>query len=144
MGAMKELTQRIERLERRLRLLLGLGAVLLAANAATAWLLFAVVLAEPAEVAGVSLDDGTRATTTDDDAYREEMRTFFERMTDVLDREARKAGVNPADVLPTDQEIDDAVETLTMHSDQSQKVLQKLREGFDYFDLTWPIAIPER
>ena len=22
--------------------------------------------------------------------------------------------------------------------------MDKLREGFDYFDMTWPIAIPER
>ena len=31
-----------------------------------------------------------------------------------------------------------------MHSDESQRVLQKLREGFEYFDLTWHLVIPER
>ena len=133
---------RINRLHRLVRLSLGLNIALIVAQAATAWVLFAVVMAEPAQVSGVT--DPEEKGPLEEGDYREEMRTFFERTTDVLDREARKQGVNPADVVPTTVEIESAVETRTMHSDESQIVLQKLKEGFDFFDLTWPIAIPER
>ena len=34
--------------------------------------------------------------------------------------------------------------TRTIHSDESQEVMQKLREGFDQFELTWPIGVPEK
>jgi hypothetical protein len=137
-------TARIDRLSRLVRLSLGLNAVLGATMAVLGWLVVAVVLAEPAEVAGVTDLDSRRPGVSEDGDYREEMRTFFLRMEDVLDREARRQGVNPADVLPTREQMDDSVETRTMHSDESQLVLQKLREGFDMFDLTWPAAIPER
>jgi hypothetical protein len=127
-----------------LRLSLGLSALSLLMNVAIGYVVFAVVLAEPAQIAGVT-DNGNSGPITDEEGdYREEMRTFFLRMEDVLDREARRQGVNPAEVLPTRDELDSAVETRTMHSDESQLVLQKLREGFDLFDLTWPSAIPER
>ena len=127
-----------------LRISLGLSALSLLMNVALGYVVFAVVLAEPAHVAGVT-DGGNSGPVTDEEGdYREEMRTFFLRMEDVLDREARRQGVNPAEVLPTRTEIESAVETRTMHSDESQLVLQKLREGFDLFDLTWPSAIPER
>lgn len=109
--------------------------------AGLAYVLFAIVLAEPAEVAGVT--EATNPAQEEGD-YRVEMRGFFERMTRILDRQARKQGVNPADVVPTQAQLDDAVETRTMHSDESQLVLQKLREGYEYFDLEWPVAIPER
>jgi hypothetical protein len=135
---------RLDRLERRVRLSLGLNAALGASTLVLGWLMVTVLLAEPAEVAGVTDLDERRTAGDEEGDYRQEMRTFFLRMEDVLDREARRQGVNPADVLPTREQIDDAVETRTMHSDQSQLVLQKLREGFDMFDLTWPAAIPER
>jgi len=131
------------RLDRLVKLSLALNGVLLLAVSALAYTVFAVVLAEPAQVAGVTDFEEPQSGETEGD-YRVEMRQFFDRMVDVLDRQARRQGVNPADVLPTQKQIDDAVETRTMHSDESQLVLQKLREGFDYFDLTWPIAIPDR
>lgn len=130
-------------LTRLVRLSLGLSGLSLLLNVALGYVVFAIVLAEPAQVAGVT--DTTEGPATDPEGdYREEMRTFFLRMEDVLDREARRQGVNPAEVLPSRAQIDDAVETRTMHSDESQLVLQKLREGFELFDLTWPSAIPER
>jgi DNA repair ATPase RecN len=104
------------------------------------------VVAEPAAIAGVdpfSEADRLAAERADVDP-RVEMQEFFDRMTDLLDRAARKHGTNPTDVLPTQDEIKEAVQTRTMHSDQSQKVMLKLREGFDYYDLEWPTAIPER
>ena len=134
---------RLARLERLLRLSLGLGGLSLLVNAGLAYVVFAVVLAEPAQVAGVT--DVTALPRTDEEGdYREEMRAFFLRMEDVLDREARRRGVNPAEVLPTREQVEQAVESRTMHSDESQAVLQKLREGFELFDLSWPVAVPER
>jgi hypothetical protein len=135
---------RISRLERLLRVSLGLSGVSMLINLALAYVVFAVVLAEPAVVAGVTGTGSNSPVTDEDGDYREEMRTFFLRMEDVLDREARRQGVNPSEVVPTRDQINDAVETRTMHSDESQLALQKLREGFDLFELTWPSAIPER
>lgn len=132
----------IERLGRLVRLSLGLNALVLCLNGALAYFLFAVVLAEPAQVAGVAPMETPGGGASDN--YPAEMRQFFDRMSDLLDREARKQGVNPSDVLPSQKEIDDAVETRTIHSDESQAVMQKLKEGFDYFDLQWPLAVPER
>ena len=138
-------TERIDKLTRLVKLSLGLNGALIIVNVMMAYLVFAIVLAEPANVAGVTDTElrHTSGSSSDQMDYRVEMRTFFERMSDVLDREARKQGVNPADVVPTQEAIDTAVETRTMHSDESQAVLQKLREGFELFDLAWPIAIPE-
>ena len=133
----------LARLQRLVRLSLGLNGLLLLGQGVLFYVLFAIVLAEPAQIAGVTDTTGSEGAAEEGD-YREEMRTFFERTADLLDREARKQGVNPSDVLPSDAEINDAVETRTMHSDESQRVLQKLREGFEYFDLTWPLVIPER
>jgi hypothetical protein len=31
-----------------------------------------------------------------------------------------------------------------MHSPESEIVLQKLKEGYDYYNLTWPVAVPNR
>ncbi len=141
---MSDPTLRFDGLERKLRLSLFMGAASLLANLGLAYLLFAVVLAEPAQVAGVTDRGESAAPITEEGDYRIEMRAFFVRMEDVLDREARRRGVNPAEVVPTKEQVDAAVETRTMHSDSSQLVLQKLREGFELFDLEWPIAIPER
>jgi len=101
------------------------------------------IVDEPAEVAGIDpMEEQSKAE--DDVDVRAEMRDFFMRTADVLDRAARKNGTNPAEVLPTTTEIENAVETRTMHSDESQAVLQKLREGYDYYDLDWPLVIPQR
>lgn len=137
------LPAQLARLQRLLRLSLGLIAVLFTSQAFVLYLVFAIILAEPAQIEGVTQPDAAEGAEEEGD-YREEMRDFFERTSDLLDREARKQGVNPADVLPSDAEINDAVETRTMHSDESQRVLQKLREGFEFFDLTWPLVVPER
>jgi len=130
-------------LRRLVRLSLGLNGLLLLTQAATAYVVFAIVLAEPAQVAGVTEQHDDKGAEDEGD-YREEMRDFFDRTSDLLDREARKQGVNPTDVVPSKESVDNAVETRTMHSDESQKVLQQLREGFEHFDLTWPLVIPER
>ena len=138
----KDTVQTLARLTRLVQLSLWLNAFLACAIAILAYVVFAVILAEPAQVAGVT-DFERHDRDDDEEDYRIEMRTFFDRMTDVLDREARKQGVNPMDVVPTEDAINAAVETRTMHSDQSQEVLGKLRTGFELFDLAWPIAIPE-
>ena len=49
-----------------------------------------------------------------------------------------------AQLLNYYEAIERAVETRTIHSDESQEVMQKLREGFDYYNLDWPTVIPER
>ena len=134
-----------DRLKTLVHISIGLSLLSFMTSAATAYVVFAIVLAEPAEVDGVSEDVVDRFTMDDEEEdYRDELRNFFDRMVDLLDREARKQGVNLADVIPTQEEIDQAVETRTIHSDESQAVLQKLREGFEYFDLTWPIAVPRK
>jgi hypothetical protein len=138
----------VNRLARLVRLSLALNLVGLAVNGALFYALIVLVVAEPAAVDGVAPPD--EAALAEQIARerkgdpRKEMREFFDRMTDLLDRAARKHGTNPADVLPSQADIDAAVETRTMHSDQSQAVMQTYREGFDYYDLAWPTVIPER
>lgn len=137
----------IARLERLLKLTLGFNGFLLLFNGILAYVLVIYVVNEPAEVAGV--EDPT-ADAPEDPAEkekadpREEMREFFKRTTDLLDRAARKHGGNPADVVPARELVERAIETRTIHSDESQEVMQKLREGFDYYNLDWPTVIPER
>jgi hypothetical protein len=132
----------LARLGRLVRLSLGFNGVLLLINVGVLYALLVFVVAEPATVDGMEVIDA-KDDALDGDP-RVEMRDFFDRMTDLLDRAARKQGTNPADVLPTKDAIDSAVETRTMHSEASQAVLQKFREGFDYYDLAWPTVIPER
>lgn len=135
----------LPRLVRLIKITLGINVVLVGVNAVVLYVLAVFVVAEPAAVDGV---DPFAEADGDEGRYkadpREEMQEFFDRMTDLLDRAARKHGTNPTDVLPTQDSIKEAVETRTMHSDESQAVMSKLREGFDYYDLTWPTAIPER
>ncbi len=136
----------LPRLVRMVKIALGANVALTLVNAGVLYALLVFVVAEPAAVEGVdpfSEADRLAAERADIDP-RVEMEEFFGRMTDLLDRAARKHGTNPADVLPTQKEIAQAVETRTMHSDESQKVMLKLREGFDYYDLAWPTVIPER
>lgn len=135
--------ERLERLERRVRLALwGISALLLL-NLGVLYAVVVLVVDTPTSVPGVEIPgDGAEKEKPADP--RPEMREFFARMTDLLDRAARKHGTNPADVLPTQTEIDEAIETRTMHSETSQRVMQRFREGFDTFDLPWPTVIPER
>ncbi|MFN7143943.1 MAG: hypothetical protein ACK4YP_09220 [Myxococcota bacterium] len=134
------------RLVRTIKIALGVNVALTLVNAGVLYALLVFVVAEPATVEGVDpfAEADRLADNEKESDARVEMKEFFDRMTDLLDRAARKHGTNPADVLPTQQEIDDAIETRTMHSDQSQKVMTKLREGFDYYELAWPTVIPER
>ncbi|MDP2312010.1 MAG: hypothetical protein Q8P41_03830 [Pseudomonadota bacterium] len=133
----------LPRLVRLLKITLGINVALVAVNAAVLYALAVFVVAEPAAVDGVDpFAEGDTLVQKGDP--REEMKEFFDRMTDLLDRAARKHGTNPMDVLPTQESIAGAVETRTMHSDESQAVMLKLREGFDYYDLSWPTVIPER
>ncbi|MDP2307889.1 MAG: hypothetical protein Q8P18_17825 [Pseudomonadota bacterium] len=135
----------LPRLVRLIKITLGINVALVAVNAAVLYVLAVFLVAEPAAVDGV--DPFAEADAQGEEFKsdpRDEMKIFFDRMTDLLDRAARKHGTNPMDVLPTEKSIAEAVETRTMHSDQSEAVMSKLREGFDYYDLTWPAAIPER
>ncbi|MBM4391993.1 MAG: hypothetical protein FJ090_12800 [Deltaproteobacteria bacterium] len=103
------------------------------------------VVDEPAEVEGVSLS--ARSDADGDgksDDPRAEMRAFFTRTAGLLDRAARRHGTNPADVLPTREQIDAAVESRSIHSMESEMVLQKLREGYDYYNLDWPLVMPHQ
>jgi hypothetical protein len=138
--------EELSRLVRWVKIVLGVNAALTVVNGGVLYALLVFVVAEPAAVDGVdpfSEADRLAAEKADVDP-RVEMTQFFGRMTDLLDRAARKHGTNPAEVVPSQKEIEDAIETRTMHSDESQKVMLKLREGFDYYDLAWPAAIPER
>ena len=137
----------LPRLVRLVKLTLGLNLGMAAINAAVLYGLIVFVVNEPAEVSGVDPFDEDKPDNPDDKEKadpREEMKEFFERMTDLLDRAARKHGGNPADVLPSRELIERAIETRTIHSDESQEVMQKLREGFDYYNLDWPAVVPER
>ena len=138
--------EELPRLVRLVKTVLGVNVALTLLNGGVLYALLVFVVAEPAQVDGV--DPFAEADAFEGELKkgdpRQEMQDFFDRMTDLLDRAARKHGTNPADVLPTQDEIKEAVETRTMHSDQSQRVMQKLREGFDYYDLAWPTVIPER
>jgi hypothetical protein len=132
----------LARLARLVRLTLGINVGMLLVNAALFYLLVIYVVDEPATVEGVSIGAaGTEATNGDP---REEMREFFKRTNSLLERTARRHGTNPMDVCPTTEEFDAAVESRTMHSPESELVLQKLREGYDYYNLTWPVAVPQR
>jgi hypothetical protein len=137
----------LRRLVRQVKIALGVTVVLTVLNAGVLYALLVFVVQEPAGVNGADpFDDGGLVDEKSglDEDPRPQMKQFFDRMVDLLDRAARKHGTNPADVLPTTEEIGSAVETRTMHSDASQAVMQKLREGFDYYDLEWPTVIPER
>lgn len=138
----------IPRILRLLKITLGVNVAMIVVNAGVLYALMVYVVAEPAAVDGVDpfaaeADAEAGADKVKGDP-REEIRDFFDRTSDLLDRAARKNGTNPADVLPTQKEMEEAVETRTIHSDQSQAVLQKMREGFDYYNLEWPTVIPER
>ena len=112
-------------------------------NVTTLALLFVFLVDEPADVAGVDPLESQDAAEVQGDP-RQELESFFTRTADILDRAARRNGTNPAEVLPTQAEVESAVETRTIHSDESQKVMQKLREGYEYYDLDWPLVVPQR
>ncbi|MCB9760913.1 MAG: hypothetical protein H6739_13830 [Alphaproteobacteria bacterium] len=135
--------QEVARLVRLFKLGLGVNAVLALVNVTTLALLFVFLVDEPAQVAGVDPLESQADASAESDP-RVELRDFFERTSDMLDRAARRNGTNPAEVLPTQTEIEAAIETRTIHSDESQKVMQKLREGYDYYDLDWPLVVPQR
>lgn len=132
----------VDRLVRLVRLSLGFNLALLLINGAMFYFLLIFVVNEPATVEGVSAASTSAAKDGTQTDPREEMRTFFKEKTQILDRAARRHGTNPADVVPTRGEIDAAIESRTMHSAESELVLQKLKEGFDYYNLTWPVAVP--
>ena len=143
---MPDPTADLPRLLRLLKISLGVNIGMVAVNAGVLYALLIFVVNEPADVSGVvpqqtEAQDGDAQEKGDP---REEMRLFFNRTSSLLDRAARKHGGNPLDVLPTREAIERAVETRTIHSDESQEVMQKLREGFDYYNLDWPTVIPER
>lgn len=133
------------RLLRWVKVALAVNALGFVVNAAVLYGLVVFVVNEPAEVEGVSLSakadkDGDGV----DDDPRAGMKAFFTRTAGLLDRTARRHGTNPADVLPSREQIDAAVESRSMHSPESEIVLQKLREGYDYYNLDWPLVMPHQ
>ncbi|MEN9785292.1 MAG: hypothetical protein RLZZ299_556 [Pseudomonadota bacterium] len=135
----------LRRLARLVRVSLVANLLLGVLNAGTLYALVVLFVDEPADVDGLSPEDVSIAETNAREMDpRKEMREFFERMADLLDQAARRHGTNPADVLPSQAEIDAAVETRTMHSETSQAVMEKFKQGFDFYDLEWPSVIPER
>ncbi len=131
----------LKKASKLVRITLAINLVVLAVNLVIGYALVVWVVNEPAEVAGVTpLDESSHARPDDP---RPELAAFFARTSSDLDRMARRHGVNPAEFVPSQAQIEAAVETRTLHSDESQAVLQTLREGYDTFDLTWPIALPD-
>lgn len=130
------------RLTRLVRLSLGFNLVLLLANGGMFYFLLIFVVNEPATVEGVSAAATSEAASSDQTDPRKELQLFFKEKSQILDRAARRHGTNPADVVPTKEEIEAAVESRTMRSAESELALQKLKEGFDYYNLTWPVALP--
>lgn len=139
----ENLEARLDKALRLVKLSLGANAVLAALNVGTLFVLLVFLVDEPAEVSGIDPLEAQAGASEEADP-RAELRDFFMRTTDVLDRAARKNGTNPAEVIPEPEDIENAVETRTIHSDESQAVLQKLREGYDYYDLDWPLVMPQR
>jgi len=123
------------------RVTLAVNVVVLLVNLALGYALIIWVVNEPATVAGVTPVELPSHGRAEDP--RPELTAFFDRTASVLDRMARRHGVNPAEFVPSQAQIEAAVETRTLHSDESQAVLQTLREGYDTFDLSWPIAMPD-
>lgn len=134
---------RLEKLARLFKLGLGVNGALALVNVATLGLVMVFLVNEPAQVAGVDPLE-SRGDAGDVTDPRVELTDFFDRTSDLLDRAARRNGTNPAEVLPTQKEIEDAIETRTIHSDASQQVMTKLRDGYDYYDLDWPLVVPQR
>ncbi len=131
----------LKRALKLVRVTLAVNLVVLVVNLAMGYALIVWVVNEPAEVAGVTPTELPSHGRSEDP--RPELSAFFVRTSSLLDRSARRHGVNPAEFVPTQADIEAAVETRTLHSDQSQAVLQTLREGYDSFDLPWPIAMPD-
>lgn len=141
----------LERVVRQLRLLLVVNVALTVANAAILYVMVFFVVDEPADVLGDArgdIPDTEAASTSPTDLStqepRVELEVFLRRTTDLLDRTARKNGADPGEFVPTDAEIEAALATGTAGSEESRVVLQKLREGYDLFDLPWPVVIPRR
>jgi hypothetical protein len=134
----------LARLTRLVRLSLGFNLVLILVNAGMFYFLLIFVVNEPVTVEGASLRTASDPELANDGDPRAEMKLFFKEKTQVLDRAARRHGTNPADVVPSASEVEAAVESRTMHSPESEIVLQKLKEGYDYYNLTWPVAVPNR
>ncbi len=107
------------------------------------WMVSALLWGESVQVEGLQAGtDPVQSTEYGD--YEDEMRAYFELMKKTLEGKVRSADAHVSEYVPTDDEIDAAVETRTMHSDESRRVDQKLRRGFDKFDLDWTIAKPEK
>jgi hypothetical protein len=136
-----ELRQELKRASKLLRVSLAINVVVLLVNLCLAYALLVWVVDEPASVEGLAPMDASSHARVDDP--RPELEAFFDRTASVLDRMARRHGANPAEFVPTQAQIEAAVETRTLHSDESQAVLQTLREGYDTFDISWPIAMPD-
>lgn len=133
----------VARLTRLVRISLGFNILMFVANGAMFYGLLIFVVNEPATVEGVSVAASGGSTSSVNGDPRVELREFFKKTNSLLERAARRHGSNPMDVCPTREEFDAAVESRTLHSPESEIVLQKLKEGYDYYNLTWPIAQPQ-
>ena len=130
-----------QRLARLVRLSLIGNVVGLAVNVVMFYVLLVFVVNEPADIEGVG-EKSVTSVATDEAKVKDDMRVFFSRTGSVLDRAARRAGTNPADVMPTKEQIEAAVESKTTHSPEGEIVIQKLKEGYDYYNLDWPTVMP--
>ena len=133
----------LARLSRLVRLSLRLNVVLFLMNVVLFYALLIFVVDEPATVEGVSVRASGAAAAASTVDPQEQLREFFKKTNALLERAARRHGSNPKDVCPTREEFDASVDTRTLHSPESEIVLQKLKEGYDYYNLTWPIAQPQ-
>jgi len=132
----------LERLARRVQITLGVNIALTVVNLGVLYVLLVVVVDEPANVIGQEIPPAQVDDAPQD--ARTELANFLKRTSDLVDRAARRNGVNPTEYVPTDAEIQAAVASGTIHSEESEAVIQKLREGYDQFGLTWPLVIPRR
>lgn len=132
----------LERLVRLVRITLGVNVGILVLNLGVLYALLVFVVDEPATVEGVTPGESAPAQREEDPA--KELASFLDRTADLVDRAARRNGVNPAEVLPTDAEMNAAIQSGSIHSEESGQVLQKLRVAYDQFGLTWPLVMPRR
>lgn len=63
---------------------------------------------------------------------------FFDTAVEELTLASRGAGDDPAEVLPSDLDLQQALTSGDYDSAASQRVLQRLKEGYERYDLPFP------
>jgi len=64
--------------------------------------------------------------------------TFLSATLDPLARAAKDQGVDPAQIVPTEAEIDTARASGSLTSEASQRVLEKMKTGYARFNMPFP------